>query len=60
MREDTLIKGFVCGKSGNCRDLETVVRMKRENTTACCLECNHVWEMNTIDMIREMEMSNNE
>jgi len=55
MREDTLIKGFVCGRTDDCRDLETVVRMKREDTTACCLECDYVWEMKTIDQVREWE-----
>jgi len=55
MREDTLIKGFICERTENCKDLETVVRMKREDTTACCLECNYVWKMKTIGIIREME-----
>jgi hypothetical protein len=54
MREDTLIKGFVCGRTDECRDLETVVRMKREDITAGCLECDYVWKMKTIDTIREM------
>jgi hypothetical protein len=55
MREDILIKGFICGYTDECRDLETVVRMKREDATACCLECEHVWKMKTIDSIRELE-----
>tara|TARA_R110001592_G_scaffold34894_2_gene119367 strand:+ start:3530 stop:3700 length:171 start_codon:yes stop_codon:yes gene_type:complete len=53
MREDILIKGFCCNSTEECRDIETVVRMKREDKTANCLECNYVWKMITIDKIRE-------
>ena len=58
MREDILIKGFICGWTDDCRDFETVVRMKREDTTACCLECDYVWKMKVIDAIRVMEELN--
>ena len=54
-REDTLIKGFYCNSTEACRDTETVVRMRREDKTAKCLECDYVWKMQTIDGIRDFE-----
>jgi hypothetical protein len=54
MREDKLMTGFTC----ICLDVpfghhETVVKWLPTDTTAECLECQRIWDLDTIRYTKE-------